>query len=273
MINLDELKDKIENNGKIVLRPSSLQQFINCPAQWFRASLMQDFQIPKAAAEAGSALHRGAEVGYTEKIASGNNPKLDTITDAIRDDWEARNSEYEIIFQDGETKDSIQADLITDAKTYYPVMLETSPVAVETRYTLEIDHPIFSAVSGTIDIDLDGGLADIKRTNKKVTPSMLPKYMLQQSIYAFLKRTSGKSCMKAEIHNVAKGIGSNVLDLELNINYARSVVNSILETTASFWETGNTNLFRGCNPMSNFLCSSKWCGYWEQCPYVKDLRS
>lgn len=269
MIDLSELKEHINNKGKIVLRPSSLQQFISCPMQWFRGALLQDYRRPKSASEAGSSLHKGAEVGYSEKITTGALPPVSVIKDAIRDEWKTRNENEDIEFADGEDYDSVQAELIEDADLYYPTMQVTNPIAVETRYTFDIDHPIFSSVSGSIDIDLQGGLADIKRTNRATTTT---KYLLQQSIYAWLKNESGNLCVEAFIHNVVKNKKAEVMSLNLNIEYAKYVVNTILDVTREFWETGNKNLFRGSNPISNYLCSPQWCGYWEKCDAIKHLR-
>ena len=56
------------------------------------------------------------------------------------------------------------------------------------RYTVSLDHPVFEAVSGTLDIVLDRGVVDLKHTKRKTDAS---KYTLQQSTYTFLRQASG----------------------------------------------------------------------------------
>lgn len=270
MLLLEKVKEFVAENGKVALRPSSLQQFINCPLQWAMGALLHDYRKPKAASEAGSSLHKGAEVGYAEKIKTGKLPPLSVVTDAVRDEWKARNEADEIIYPADEDYNSIQAELIQDTATYYPIMVETTPKAVEKRYSFDIDHPIFSGVSGVVDIDLVNGIADIKRTSKKTTAA---HYLLQQSTYAWLKSVNGDICIDVTLHNVVKTKQVTLIPVDVNVDYAKYIINTILDVTEEFWNTGNTMLFRGSNPVSNYLCSPKWCGYWGECQHVKFLRS
>lgn len=268
-ISWEVMSENIKNNGKLIIRPSSVQQFINCPAQWFRANVVGEFRKPAAAAEAGTALHKGAEVGYTEKIKTGSLPPVSFLTDVAVEEWKKLN-EKEVEYSAGDDYDSYENDIVKGITEYRNLVMEDiNPVAVENRYTIKIDSMIVESVSGTIDIDLDGGLADIKMTNKKPT---LNKYTLQQSTYALLKEYNGKKCDFAEIHNVQRGKSAERMALGVEKEYAKTWVNTIIDTLESFAATKNVNLFRGSNPASNFLCSENWCGYWNKCPFVKGLR-
>lgn len=269
-ISWEVMQDNLKNNGKFIVRPSAIQQFINCPAQWFRANVIQDPRKPAAAAEAGTSLHKGAEVGYTEKIKTGNLPPLSVLQDVVVETWKVCNSEQEVEFKDGETYQSYESDLLLGISEYHKIVMpDTNPKAVEKRYSIPIDSPVVCEVGGTIDIDLPEGLADIKMTNKKAT---LQKYVLQQSTYALLKEHNGEKCDFAEIHSVVRKKSAEKLELNVQKEYARTWVNTIIDTLEKFNDTGDVNLFRGSNPVSNFLCSSSWCGYWDKCPYVKGLR-
>lgn len=267
-IDWEAFKESIETYGKLVIRPSGVQQFISCPAQWFRVHVLKDFQRPSAAASLGTSLHKGAEVGYEEKINTGKLPPLSVLEDAAVYTWKACN-EQDLEYNEGESFNTMQNDLLTGINSYYnEVMVSTTPQAVEQRYTIEIDSPIVESISGTIDIDLPNGLADIKVTKKKTTAS---KYIVQQSLYALLKEHNSEPCQKASIHNVVRGKSVEVLDLQLSKDYVKRWVNIIIDTLEKFDETKDPLLFRGCSPTSNFLCSPNWCGYWNICPFVKGL--
>lgn len=269
-INWSEMQEILQTQGKLIIRPSAIQQFINCPAQWFRANIIKEFRKPAAAASAGTALHKGAEIGYTEKINTGSLPPVSVLTDVVVEEWKTLNEQQDVEYSGGDTYHSYETDIVKGITEYHNlVMPEVNPAAVEARYTIAIDSPVVESVSGTIDIDLDNGLADIKMTNKKPT---LNKYTLQQSTYALLKENNGKDCEYCEIHNVKRGASAERLPLAIEKEYARTWVNTILDTVESFHETKNVNLFRGSNPSSNFLCSPNWCGYWDKCPFVKGLR-
>lgn len=271
-ISLDLLKEKIERDGKLTIRPSSIQQFLGCPAQWFRAQILQDFQRPAAAATAGTSLHKGAEVGYSEKIKSGSLPPLSVLTDAVTEEWKKLNSEQDLEYGKDENFNTYEKDLVQGMKDYYTeIMPEADVIDVEKRYTVNIkDHPVFANLSGSIDAVIKGGIADIKFTKRKTSAD---KYTLQQSAYMLLRQLNGEECNFLEIHNVIRGKGVEVMPLKGRTDYVRSVLNMILDTTRTFYETGCSSLFRGTNSHAFYLCSEQWCGYWNKCPYVKDLRS
>lgn len=269
-IDREELKDKISNEGKLILRPSSIQQFLGCPSQWFRSSLLGDFQRPAAAAQAGTALHKGAEEGYRDKIKTGELPPISFLTDVVAEEWKKLNEEVDLEFGKDESYHTYEKDLIHGMKEYYKeLMPETNPIDVEKRYTVQLDHPVFESVSGSLDIVLDRGIVDLKHTKKKTNAS---KYVLQQSTYTFLRQANGEVCNFNEIHNVIRGKGVERLALAPKVDYARYVINQILDATEQFLETGDQSLFRGTNSHAYFLCSPEWCGYWGVCPHVEGLR-
>lgn len=268
-ISWESFKEAQEANGKLVIRPSGVQQFISCPAQWFRVHILKDYQRPSAAASLGTSLHKGAEVGYTEKIKTGSLPPLSVLEDVAVETWKICNQEEDLEYKEGDDFNSVQNDLLHGLGCYYKaIMPTTNPSSVEQRYTIEIDSPVVQSISGTIDIDLPNGLADIKVTGKKTQAS---KYVVQQSIYALLKEQNGEACDTASIHNVVRGKEATTLEMPLKKDYAKFWINTILDTLEEFDQTKNPKLFRGCSPTSNFLCSPSWCGFWDKCPFVKGL--
>ena len=266
-VDVEELRDKIKNDGKLILRPSMLQQFLGCPFQWYQAALRENFQRPAAAAVAGTSLHKGAELGYKDKIATGNLPPLSFLTDVVAEKWKELNEKQDLEYSKGEDYYTYENDLIKGMKDYYEDLMPlTDPIAVEKRYTIKIDHPVFKAISGTLDIILDRGVVDLKHTKRKTTAD---RYVLQQSTYTLLRKQNGEVSNYNEIHNVIRGKGVERLALKAKEEYARSVINTILDVTEKFWETGDPLLFRGTNKYAYYLCSKDWCGYYKQCPYQK----
>lgn len=260
-----------------VLRPSSIAGFIRCPYQWYLVHIMGRRQKPAAASSAGTSVHAGAEHGYKCKIAFGELPKKSECVDLAVATWDdINNNNEELVYNEGENKHLYTDHIAQGMEMYYDVqMCVTDPVAVERRYTVELDHPFFKAVSGTLDIVLEKGVADIKFTKRAST---IMHYTIQQSTYAWLRESNGEPVDILEIHNVVrpqKSKGAQVLvgSLPKQIEYSKFWIAQILDTVDMYQKTMNPLLFRGCSPDSNHLCNSQWCGFWHECPYVEGYRT
>lgn len=267
--------------SSVILRPSGISSFIRCPYQWYMVHILNKRQKPAAATSAGTSVHAGAEHGYKQKIILGELPKMSECVDVAVAIWDELNSQDEPLeYNEGETRGRYTDDIASGMEVYYQeAMKEVTPVAVEQRYSLELDHPYYTHLSGTIDIDLEDGIADIKFTKSKST---IMHYTLQQSTYGLLKVANGKPVSRLEIHNVVrpKALKTKYSPAELHIgelplqfDYAKFWINNILDTVAQYKETKNDLLFRGCSPDSNYLCNEKWCGFWKECPYVEGYRN
>ncbi len=267
----------VDNDKSInVLRPSSISSFIRCPYQWYLTMLKGRRQKPAAASTAGTSVHAGAEHGYRQKIVLGELAKKSECIDIAVSIWDDVNTDNDLEYRDGESKDKYTDDIVEGMDAYYDiVMCVTDPVAVEKRYTVELEHPIFQAVSGTLDIVLEDGICDIKFTKRAST---IMHYTLQQSTYALLREANGDTVNNLYIHNIVrpqakKGAQILVGELPKQIDYAKFWIDQILDTTAQYSKTGDPLLFRGCSPDNNYLCNSQWCGFWNECPYVEGYRT
>ena len=263
----------LHDKNKILLRASGLQQFMNCRHQWYMVNILGNRQKPAAALSIGTSVHMASEVGFTEKIITGKLPPLSVCTDAAMETWrdEIENNP-EMEFKEGETALTCESIVLEAAKSLYEdVMVFKSPTFVERTYRLDLDHPIVEAAQGSLDIGFESTHADIKVTARKTTPS---NYIAQQSMYSLLRMEAGEDIWpESEIYNPIKGKGQClVLDLPVKPEYARFLVNTILDVTEQFHKTGDDSLFYGTCPTTWYLCSPGWCGFWKDCKYVKELR-
>lgn len=257
-------------DGRKRLRPSSLQQFVACRYQYYQAQILNNFQKPNAAAKAGNSVHVASEVGFSEKIKTGELPPLSVVIDAATDEWKKLN-EAELIYAKGETFETYEKDIIKGTEDLYDdTMKRINPIAVEKSYKFDLgDHPVFSAIAGSVDIVEARGIRDIKFTKRKTNAS---KYVLQQSTYSLLRNRNGEINNTAMIDNVVRNKEVHELPLAIKEDYARYVINDILEVTKKFHETGDESIWTGTNPHVFFLCSPQWCGYWDICPHIAGLR-
>ena len=259
--------------GKIVLRASGMQQFMNCRHQWYNVNILGHKSKPASALSVGTSVHKASEVGFTEQIITGRLSPLSVCEDAAMETWHEEVDKYpDMELREGETFSSLETIIRDGTKALYEdIMTIRKPTFVEKRYRKELTHPIVAAIQGTLDIGFENTHSDIKVTAKKTTPM---NYIAQQSTYAFLRQDAGEQLDPfAEIYNVIKGKSTAlILDMPIKPTYAKFIINSILDVTEDFYMTGDESLFFGTSPTTWYLCSPSWCGFWDICPYVEHLK-
>jgi len=254
-----------KKNEKLTIRPSSISTFVGCNYKWFRQHILGEPMIPNVRMTAGTAVHKGAEVGYTEKIKSGSLPPVSVLKDAAIEEFHKKLKEDEPEMEDTRPEDWERV-ILTDIDLYKPTMEVTQPKKVEERYEIPLGSPVVEKVAGTADIVLDGAIADIKTTARKAVPT---HYTLQLSVYALLaSRVDNEDYTKAIIHNIVHEKAVHVLPLRLNVPQARFVVNTLIDKIEAYYNDAAPAevLFSG-NPASP-LCSEKYCNYYKVCPFV-----
>lgn len=253
-----------QENGKILIRASSVSTYMHCPYKWYKMVVEGVRVIPNLQMVTGTAVHKGAEVGYTEKIEKGTTPPLDVLTDAAVEEFHDRLKED--IKLDGEDPGKYEKIVVEDVKLYRPTIETTAPKAVEKFFKVPLNSPYIEAVQGTADIVFQNGIGDIKVTNKKATAA---NYKFQLSVYALLAQKCGENFEFAEIHNVVNAKAVHVLPLKLAKEQTRYIINNLISKIHLFFEKGIEGevLFTG-NP-SSFLCDKRYCDLYAVCPFVK----
>lgn len=258
--------------SKIILRPSSLDSAMQCPQQWYRVFVLGGTSIPNSRAAIGTAIHKGVEVMWQDSIQVKTKiHSMSAMTDAAVEAWNEEKQKG-IQFGAGENDNTCAAEIVSGLDTYiediqpYVVL----PTGVEKRFTVNItNHPIVEGISGTLDYVEEnmGIIADLKTGKKKHTVS---HSATQQSIYKFLAVENGVNVKISNIQSVvlkAKPEG-HVMDAQININKAKAVVNTLLDTLEVLNEDkiDPNILFRG-NP-KYWLCSPKYCAFYNSCKFV-----
>lgn len=260
-------KEAYKDNGKILIRASSLSTYMHCPYKWYKMVIEGEKVIPNLQMITGTAVHKGVEVGYTEKIDKGTTPPIDVLTDAAVEEFKEKLKED--VKTNGEDPNKYEKLVVEDVKLYKPTMDTTTPKAVEKFYKVKLDSPYIEAVQGTADIVFQNGIGDIKVTNRKAAPT---NYKFQLSTYAILAEKNGEDLEFAEIHNIVNGKAAHVLPLKLVKEQTRYLINNLIKKIHLFYEKGVDGelLFTG-NP-SSFLCDERYCDLHKTCPFVKGLK-
>lgn len=257
---------------KIIIRPSSLNTFLQCPQQWYKVFILGENSIPNARAAIGTAIHAGAEVMWNDSIKAKTKViAKSAMEDAAAEAWD-EESQKGLRFDANEDDATAMREVRQGINTFIDDIVPwvDIPTGVEQRFTVQIDnHPIVEAVSGTLDYinENTGFLADIKTGKRKHS---VADSEIQQSIYKFLAESNGVEVKGATIQNVVlktKPEG-HIMDSAINIPRAKAIVNTLLDTLDVYNEdtVDPDMLFRG-NP-KYYLCSPKYCNFWAKCRFV-----
>ncbi len=261
----------IINNTDIVIRPSSIDTFLQCSYQWAKVFLEGVTTIPGNRAAIGTGIHRGAEVMWTDAIKTGSkDTNLTMITDAAVAAYEEEFAKG-VQLDDNETKSSSIDEVVAGSRVFVSdiAMYTPIPKAVETRVTIDITgHSLVKAVSGTIDYLGHDNISDLKTSKRKATPS---NYVTQQSVYRLLAESEGHHVKYNTIQNVVMKAApeGQVLPIQTDLVQAKKLVNTILDVldVATQDTMPLEVLFRG-NP-KYYLCDKKYCSLYATCPFVK----
>jgi len=80
------------DGGKIIIRPSAIDTFLNCSYQWAKVFLEGVITIPSARAAVGTAIHKAAEVLWTESMKEKRKVTTESVAlDAAMEALKKRN--------------------------------------------------------------------------------------------------------------------------------------------------------------------------------------
>jgi len=256
---------------KIRIRPSSIDNFFNCSAQWADTFIGGLEGLTGSRAAIGTAIHAGAETFWTGAMLSRKLEfNIDKIYDSCIASFFAEDSKG-IKYSKGDTLDSCIAEIKAGILIYLNDIALNVPIptSVERRFTVKIDHPMVADISGTVDYLHEGVinvLADIKTSKRKIVAN---SHTTQQSVYKWLVESNKINIDECNIHGVVltKNPYSQILDLYPNINRAKHLINIMLDVLREYYDSGNPEvLFRGNTKYH--LCSSNFCASYDSCDYI-----
>jgi len=261
---------KINNTG-IVIRPSSIDNFQQCSYQWAKVFLEGVNTIPSSRAAIGTAIHKGVEVMWSEAIElNRKDPNTDMMFDAGVEAFK-EESKLGMKYNDGETIDTCNKEIIEGTQAFVDELVPwlDIPTAVETRFTVDIgNHPVVTAISGTVDYLAPGRIDDVKTSKRK---PVVANYVTQQSIYKYLAEANGHPVSHNMIQAVVlkKKPDCHLLELEPNVDQAKYLVNNILDTLeVAVKDIVPIDVLFKCNT-KYYLCSEKYCTLHGSCPATK----
>lgn len=259
------------NKTEIVIRPSSIDTSMQCGYQWAKVFLEGVNTIPSSRAAIGTGIHKGAEIFWTEAIATRiKDANFDMMTDAGIESFREEKQKG-MRFDDGEDSNTCEKEIVSGTRAFIDDLVPflDIPQAVEHRFTVPISgHPIVASISGTVDYLIEGRIDDVKTSKKTPVAS---GYKVQQSTYKYLAEANGHKITRNMIQGVVltKVPKGTLLECETNVEQAKYFINTLLDKIKVVAEdiVPAETVF-GCNT-KYYLCSPKYCSLHGSCPATK----
>lgn len=261
---------------KPYISPSQIGSYTRCGEAYRRRYIKGERIPPGVALIRGSAVHKGAEFNFKQKVESHQDLKVSDVVDYAVANFDDRVRTEGVFVTPGDEKP--EQELIGKAKDETVKLTEllmtdvaprTQPKAVEERQKIEVPASTHDLL-GIIDlIDENDFIVDHKTSAKTKTQDEVNKDS-QFTFYALTYRAKfGKDPAGVRIENLVLKKKPEVVslvtsrdenDYQVLVNRINSVVDAI-----------NKGVYTPASEGSWF-CSPRFCGYWFSCPYVKNKR-
>jgi hypothetical protein len=255
--------------------PSQLAMYLRCGEAYRRRYIEGEIIPPGVALLRGSAVHKGAEVNFRQKIKTYEDLPPSVIQEAAATAFDERAS-GEVMLSTEETSIGLRK-VLGDAKDstvrladLYAVRVAPTiqPLLVEERVEIPIpDHP---TLVGIIDVVSDTEEVVDLKTSKRRKPENEVEIDDQLTWYDLAYRY--------HVGRAPKSVGLEVLidkkvpDVQSVRTQRTKADHDTLIHKLNAMEAGiKVGVFLPAAPGS-WACSERFCGYWNTCPFVNSQR-
>ena len=253
------------------ISPSQLGMYARCGEQYRRRYICGDIIPPNMVQIRGRSVHKARKANLRQKKETRKDLPADQVVETARDAVDA-DFHGEVSLDVGQTIGSAKGEALDSAVRlaqcdYDYFQKDIQPTMVEERITVVIPG-LGRDILGILDTaDQHGVVRDLKTAGKSPSAGAADKSD-QLTTYALLYKTAaGKlpdgvqldTVVNLKIKPKAVASSSTRTDADLDVIVGRYHV------TIKAIEAGT---FVPC-PSDFWMCSPKWCGYYETCPYVR----
>lgn len=235
---------------------SQLDMWQHCPRKW-EFKYVKHIQPPASAPLIeGSCYHKVLETYFNHKLVTGKDLLLPEVNDSIATHWKTITASENLIDWGMHNPEDVRLEcqaLLTEyVSTIAP---QITPVNVEETYISDIDGTKFVCV---IDlITSEGAVIDHKTSAKKFTQDDVDKD-IQATAEAFVLD-------KAIVFQNHVAVKDNIT-IQIVKSYRTDVdIKWWLEMTKGIIKQMNSGIAPPRAMKGDYLCSWKYCPYWNQC--------
>ena len=259
------------------LSPTQLDMYCRCPEQYRRRYMDGEILPPGVALLKGKSFHHGARINMRQKIDSHRDlPSNDIIEAAVESFETACRGEIALSQEEecrgvgvvlSEATDDLGVLMDVHAELQAP---DYQPVMVEQKIRIELpDAP--RDLLGIIDLADDRDrIVDFKTGARKKSQSDADA-SVQLTVYAAsFQAVTGQKPSEVRLDTAIKN--KRTADRQV-LSSDRSAAD--FQALANRLNVVERGIAAGHFPPAvpgAWWCSSKWCGYWNSCPYVNSER-
>ncbi len=232
-----------------------------CPRQfWYRYIL--GWKIPPGAAlQFGSAYHETMEHNFRHKLEFGKDVSLEEVKDVFADRWGYLSENIEWNYEE-DNKDTLTDRGISLVGNYIKTIApHRNPTYVEFEFEIplpEIDAPFV----GAIDLILDKDMQDHKTSSRR-WPTNRADGELQPTAYYLSFLEIFDEPPKSFIYDIAPKTGKAEIQTVVTTRDQQDLA-AFLDRVKTAQDVVYRETFPRTDP-SNWYCSPKWCGYYDNC--------
>ena len=251
------------------IHQSHLNSAFRCGESFRRRYVLGEKIPPTIPAARGTGVHGANEVNLRQKIESHKDLSVSDMQDAARDTYvrvlkdgiflsKSKISEKRRLVNDGLN------DTIALTRLYAEeVAPKIEPLATERKFTIRLPEiPI--PLSGTIDIQQDGRIDDLKTSGKKWPDGQIRKE-IQPVMYSLaVEHETGKrsTFYYHVLRNLKKGPKRQVQSMTAT----EGDYGILIRRIQVFLKMLEAGVFPPASP-AEYFCSEDWCGYYTSCVY------
>lgn len=256
---------------------SQMNMLWRCGEQYRRRYVEGERKPPGIALHIGSGLHVGAEVNFSQKIESHEDlPAADIVDAAVAgfeerfrsDGLELTEEEASVGLDEtiGTAKDQLVLLAECHAKEQAP---DYQPTEVEHRSRIVFPNATHDLLAITDLRDDQGRITDIKSAAKK-QPKNTAHESIQLTTYAAAYQVDhGKPATEVRLDTVTK---TKVPARQVLVSHrTQGDFVALLARVNSTLAALKAGVFVPASP-GDWVCSQKWCGYWNTCNFVNSER-
>lgn len=241
---------------------SRIAMYLKCPRQYYYRYCEGLISPPGAALTLGSSFHGALRVNYEQKVGSHEDLPVSDVLDAFSTEFDHRRHETLWFPEDdpGKIKDSGVAILDHYQGNAAPAI---QPVCVETRFEAEMtwlaeEQPKAVKLKGRLDLIDDSQVVVENKTTSRKPYRVQQAHVIQSTCYvAGAMQQYGQARVDYVVNKKIPEIVSFAIQVDQRkIMFFTNLVASVVESMeAELWIPNR----------DHFLCSERWCGYWDLC--------
>lgn len=236
---------------------TQINMYLRCPAQFYFRYVEGLKMPPTGALTLGKSIHAAFEHNYKQKIETHKDLPVKDVQEVFADDFDRSIPETQL--EEGETASGLKDQGVNLVKVYQTTHAPTiQPIAAEQEFTIDVGIPLL----GYIDVITDKKeIIDHKVYGKTPTQDKVNKN-LQLTAYALAYKTMyGQNPSMMALDCLIKNKEPKIVRLSTTTNEAS--MQRFIKIAQKVKSAVESEIFYPNE--DNFLCSPKYCGYWNLC--------